>query len=222
MSLNSDFHGNYPSIEGWRLESRQKGGAFSPPLAMLELAWKFSLEKTGHSWTRLNAGLRSIVRHMIEIGMPFDLGDFAWIREHYSSGHWTDFEGWYSSAVQVRNNSACLSIEQKFGRKPFILNGQRLAVGVEVCGICDKSKMRSEEWRQLEWAILPRVKVTSFSDDQLRVNLTISERQDPESNTNYGMKVSRRFALTHEDIAKANALIRSDKKAAKTKEIANA
>lgn len=207
--MNSDYHGKFPSTAGLRIEQRERGGAFSPPLATLEIIWKYSLDATGHSWTRLNGALRQHVKTMIEGGMPFDLGDFAWVREHYNSGYWSDFESWYSAAVEVRNLSACKSIEAAIERNPFILNGQRLAVGTEVCGICDCGNPTAA-WKPLEWAYLPQVKVTSFSPGQAVINLTISEwrKHGPA-------KVKRRFPLTHEDLAAANALIRTAEKAKK-------
>lgn len=203
--MNSDYNGKFPSTSGLRCESKSKGGGFSPPLMALEIVWAHSLKKTGHSWTRLNWALCQYIDVCINVGMPFDLGDFAWIVSHYSSSYWADTERWYSIAVKVNNLTACKSLESYKKSEPFIFNGHRLAVGTDVCGIYQTSNM-GQEWKPFEWAYLPGVKVTSFSRDQRTANLTISD------NSKHPAKVVRRFTIKHDDLKAANALIRADKK----------
>jgi hypothetical protein len=96
-------------------------------------------------------------------------------------------EGFYSLAAQggkwdcsmQPNRSACMSFEKWIGRKPFILNGERLAIESEI-RIGDK-----------------RFFVTSFSDDSIRISGYYSET-NPHGYKDG--KPTKRASLTHDDI----------------------
>lgn len=125
----------------------------SPVKIVLNTFWRHSNKAKGHSWRVLNGALGDALRTCIKAQVKFALDDFQWIGGHLRPSYWmSDGEGVYALAVKELNTSACISFEKWAGRKPFVVDGQRLAVGSEF--YCDYLRL---------W-------VTSFSDDGKSLN----------------------------------------------------
>lgn len=183
----------------------------SPVIRLVDLLWDNAQKATGHSWTRLNGALHQSIYLAIEAGLKFAPGDFEYIWEHYNSGYWIgdgNGEGWYSRAVEYDNRSACISFEKQKGRKPFILNGKRLAIGTRIDSVLDRRAMINPDWLKLEWSHFLTVQVGSFFDGGINVFAKWDAKKK-----DWTEKPNRRWKVTYEDIAKANALLRSDEKA---------
>ena len=90
----------------------------------------------GGSDRRLNDGLYDVVKAAIESRMPFDQTDIEDFFRLFRAAEWFDADRLYVLAVEKRHRSACRAIEHHLGRKPWIVQGVRLAVGsrFEWCG----------------------------------------------------------------------------------------
>lgn len=173
----------------------------SPVIRLLTLVRESA---TRQSWQALNAALQQALRIAISGGFEFAIGDFAKLaldrREGgFSFGYWCGRTGthglgeyYYSMACgrdrATANRSAAMSYEVWLGRPPFIVkqprsrSGIRLAVGVE-----------------FEWLGRIRWRVTSFSEDQSRLNAVAVEG-------------SRRISITHKDIRNYHAWLKDQAK----------
>ncbi len=187
--------------------------AKSPVIRLVDLIWENAEKATGHSWTRLNTALHQSVTLAIEAGLKFAVGDFEHILRNYNSGFWRGEGGgeyWYSRAVECHNISACQSFEIMKERKPFILGGKRLAIGTRIDSILDRREMLGNGWLPLQWAHTPAVEVGSFFADGTGFNCF--SKFDTKKDE-WSKKPVRRFRVGRDQIATANALLRSDEKA---------
>ena len=158
----------------------------SPAIQLLRLLWRHEGHQMGHSWERINATMRNGLGLAIRSGLEFARGDFAVISDAFNPGCWLNGERMYSVACLGEhgpNRSAAISFERWKGRKPFILDGHRLAVG---------SKF---DWYD------DRVTVTSFADDSSY--LVACSYKYTESNTGdtYARrKVAHRYKIAIADL----------------------
>ena len=173
----------------------------SPALRLVKIVWEHGSRK---SWSKLNGALQGAVRTAIEGGLEFSEGDFTHIFDNMRGGRWFIVDGhsrgeWmYRLACEEnRNPSAWRSFEAWKGRKPFIVDGQRLYVGL---------------W--FEWQ-LQRVRVTSFAEDQSYVVAcsyrTVRQQEGTrfEHATDEVVKIHK---ITHADIYAWNKLCRESEK----------
>lgn len=141
----------------------------SAAMAFLQHLWDNSQQATGHSWTRINSAMYKAVTLAIEAGLFFDVDDFGRIYKEFRGGYWfheQPGEGWYGTAIEYGNESACLAIEQMHHRKPIIFDGRRIAVGTQIW------------WPERG---VPGGAVTSFKDDKGAV-IVCTYAIDPETN----------------------------------------
>lgn len=107
-----------------------------------------ALEATGHSWTRLNGALRSVLHACITGGVKFAPNDYHSMLNELRGEFWMSDPDWsYRLAIESGNASAWQSIENHLGRKPYILNGQRIHVGLEIRyqgHFCNVTSMNAE------------------------------------------------------------------------------
>ena len=104
----------------------------SPAYVLCKHVWNRNQEATpGHAWQRLNHSMHSAVVLAITSGMRFMKCDFKKLMDDFRGAYWfgCEHERFYSAAVDVRNISACQAYEEWAGRKPFILEGERMFVG---------------------------------------------------------------------------------------------
>lgn len=167
----------------------------SGPIKILQAVWDHANEGKGHSWNILNGALSSALNIAIESGFKFHEDDFATICKRFDGHYWMGNstgkilgEGFYSMAAgggtfrrNPPNRSACISFEKWIGRKPFILNGDRLAIysRIEIAG--------------------KKYFVTSFSDDHSSIGISGYHSNENPYGKQEG-KPTKRFKLTHEEV----------------------
>ena len=122
---------------GGGVEDVRTGGSvmdakLGKPAQVIGLIYKDAMSTTGHSWNRLNGALRTVLSACISAGMRFLETDFSTINNSFRGSFWFAPENWYAEAVNVRNLSACKSLEAFLERPAFMQNGNRLCVGAEV------------------------------------------------------------------------------------------
>lgn len=180
----------------------------SPAVQLMSLLWNESQKATGHSWLRLNQGLREGLFLAVKIGLKFGDGDINEIAKRFNGGYWfgDDFEVFYTCAVVYSNRSAWKAYEARYKRVPFIwtpatlndrwggggkgiTNPPRLTIG------CDF------QWKG------EKVIVTSFNDEKgYLVAQSYSRSKDakcPEcgQQTVWGKdKILHRYTITHDDL----------------------
>lgn len=91
----------------------------SQPLRLLSLVWAGCGTVTSHSWGRLNTCMWKALCLAIGAGMRFAPKDFAKF-SRFRPGYWLNYESAYGVAVRASNDSAARSLEQWFGRPPYI------------------------------------------------------------------------------------------------------
>lgn len=164
-----------------RKKERAKGKAECSAVSqMVSIAYANS----DRSKRRTTEAVMAVLRLARDNGVRFELGDVADAIHHrgVDVGH-DAMEGFYSHAVEARNDSACASVEHWFSRKPWIWQGVRLARG---------SRLR---WEGMD------VKVTSFSDggDGAFVACAYETQKRGVAGYEYESdKVVRRFVVTRE------------------------
>ncbi len=169
--------------------------ANSSALKLIKLVWNNASRK---SWPTFNHAMQDAVSLAIKSGMEFGVDDFKTIFDTMRGWKWFVSEGnvygeWmYRLAVESKNASACRSFEAWKGRKPFIVDGQRLHVRCP-----------------FNWQGIP-VKVTSFAEDQSYVT-ACSYRKETRGDSHYLYEtgtVDKRYKITHEDIREWSKLRR--------------
>lgn len=184
----------------------------SPARDLVTIVW-------GHRWEAIKGFcgyeyenvLNEAVSLAIKTGLHFDREDFklfqtklvngrGYYREDpFSQG---DGESFYAAAVACRNISACQSIEEWLGRKPFIYtNGKRLHVDSEF------------GWNG------EAVTCTSFAKDGSHLvacSYVFPNRYD-EKGKYVGLKVKHVYKITREDILNARRKLKEADKAAESK-----
>lgn len=134
----------------------------SSAVQLLQMVWKHSQSATGHSWLKLNHAMAAALNLAIRSGMEFSVGDFEEIAKRFRSGYWHSPENSYRTAVLYRNSSAYLALENRLGRKPFIVKGASISTHTGD-GPCGQGLARLILGAEFVWS-RERVTVTSFND----------------------------------------------------------
>lgn len=197
-----------PQVQPLSYVATQVGGtevyrAGEPPtvsaaMGLLQHIWDNRQEATGHSWTRLNQAMSNGVTLAIQAGLFFDRTDFGLMHKKFNGGYWfgeSGGEGWYSTAIEYSNESACQALEQWFGRKPIIFDGRRLHVGTRLW------------WPERD---IRNGNVTSFKDDKESVIVCLYEVDKEKMSTSN--KPSKRITI-HRDEFVARETQRKNTKA---------
>ncbi len=179
----------------------------SAAVQLLSHLWRDSQEATGHSWLRLNQGLREGLFLAVKIGLEFNGDDLGAIHGRFRGSYWfgANFEDFYQCAVIYANRSAWKAYEAHTKRKPFIYpatlrahwggggqginNPARLVVGCEF------------GWNG------ERVTVTSFNDEKGYLVAQSYTSPQAEVCADCGHqktwpknKILRRYVITHADL----------------------
>ena len=195
-------------------------GKDSPAVKLMSHLWNHKQEATGHSWLRMNQGLREGLFLAVKLGLPFSEDDIGEISRRFRGGYWfgADFEAFYTCAVVYSNRSAWKAYEKSANRVPFIWkpatlrdrwggggqginNPHRLTVGCEFI------------WNG------ERVTVTSFNDVKGNLIAQSYTRHDGEDCKKCGHpltspkdKILHRYTITHEDFKAAKAAKKTEEK----------
>jgi hypothetical protein len=88
----------------------------------------FTKHKKQRVWRLLGPAYDSLLRTMIEAGLPFteETVQHLW---YYQGYRWSDKEAWYARACAAQNLSAAAALEAAMKRPPFLYNRKRLYVG---------------------------------------------------------------------------------------------
>ncbi len=94
----------------------------SSAIQLLTLLWNHRQEETGHSWLRMNQGMRHGLLLAVEIGLRFNPDDLDYCLKNFRAGYWfrESLEDFYHRAVAYGNASAWKCYEAYMGRVPFI------------------------------------------------------------------------------------------------------
>ncbi len=169
----------------------------SPAVAFVRHLWDNNLEATGHSWTRLNGAMSESVGLAIRAGLAFELDDIGKLYKSFRGEFWfgeQNGDGWYRVAIDATNERACKAIENYRGRKPFVFDGRRIAVGTQIW------------WPERKLA----GKVTSFLDNDDSVIICTYDI-DPATNTRSNTPTKRFTIKRNEFVEREKA--RKGKKA---------
>lgn len=131
----------------------------SAPVRLFELVYS----SHGHdAWRHINPMYASTLRLAIRSKMSFEEGDFSAIVARYGGDHWLgpDPEHWYALACTEGHPTASVSAEHWLGRKPFVLDGERVWVGKRI------------GWEEQQWIC------TSIEADFIRVKLDMVDLVD--------------------------------------------
>lgn len=181
----------------------------SAPVRFVGIVWDHANEVKPHSWNVLNAALHSALRTAIVSCMRFGKDDFIEINKRYRFARWAGVngemwgEGYYSEAVEADNRSACIAFEKLKERKPFMLDGKRLAVGVRFNWWEKWPKVPAnvdpERWMRFGQGAIP-LRVTSITPEAI-----IGCFYEPGGHES---TVLRRIKITQDDLKKQNAAIK--------------
>lgn len=170
---------------------------YSPVVALIDHVYQHSNEAKGPSWRLLNEALSVCLRTAIHCQFKFEIDDFAHLRK-YGWHYWCGAQGdtmsgeyFYSLAVNNKNRSAAIAFEAFKKRKPFMLNGERLALNSEFL-FCEEPIFRGMTKNKVF-----RVWVTSINAEKI-----VFCWYDNEGNVNSG-KPSRRFVLSQAELKTA-------------------
>lgn len=163
-------------------------------IQLIQAVWDHANEGKGHSWTILNSALHEVVTLAIKSGFKFDEDDFATMHAKFRGGYWMGNshpqcgEGFYTQAArggfnrfETANRSACMSFEKWVGRKPFLMNGERLTIGSEIM-------IGEKRWY-----------VTSFAADNLTIGVSGYYSEKNPYGRQEGSPTTRK-KLTHADV----------------------
>jgi hypothetical protein len=109
----------------------------SKVIEIISLVWN-GLDYSSHQ--RVNQGMADLLNNLINIGVKFEKNDITDAYNSFRGGYWFGVnpngkgkgDGFYMSACGSNPNiSAAQSFEEFTGRKPFLLNGKRLALRSE-------------------------------------------------------------------------------------------
>ncbi len=170
--------------------------------------WGNSQNATGHSWLRLNQGLREGLFLAVKIGLEFREGDLGEISRRFRGGYWfgSNFESFYICAVVYGNRSAWKAYEADAKRTPFIWTPARLRDRWGGGGQGINNPSRLTVGCEFEWKG-ERVTVTSFNYEKgymVAQSYTRAEGEDCEEcghcKTWPKDKILHRYNITHEDL----------------------
>lgn len=200
----------------------------SPAIQLLEIAWENINAATGHSWERVNHGMRIALDLAINYGFRFDEGDWKTVESSFRPGYWISKDqawcwavrgangkhGSSEDLVMPHNMSAVKSLEAA-GYPCWMLRGFRLYDGCKLLWMEDatvaailKADQHPSSYFQKHGL---RVKVTNINSE--RVVLSHYGNRDSR-------KPSRLIKVTRELLASQNALFAPPKKPRKGKEVA--
>ena len=191
----------------------------SAPVEFLRLMWKQAQKGTGHSWLKLNHGMRHALELAVKSGMVFEENDLGTIFKDFNAGYWwgADTEWFYGLAVLYRNASAYQAYEKRRNRKPFIVKGASWS-GHTGDGPVGRGLARLIVGSEFPWNG-ERVKVSSFNDAKDTFTALSYERREGEkcpSCTHYTLwpkaTIRNRYTISHAGLAAAKKMA---KKAAK-------
>lgn len=180
----------------------------SPVIRFLYEAWRSSQKATGHSWQRLNHGMRDALFLTVQMGFEWQAGDYNEAMKRFNGGYWIGAEGFeqlYKTAVLYRNSSAWQSLEAHANRKPFIVKG----ASSYVHGNMGNGLARLVVGAEFQWNG-ERVTVTSFNDEKgYLVAQSYSHGKAEICKTcsrvlsSGERKIQKRYQITHPDIKAA-------------------
>lgn len=188
----------------------------SPAVSLMSHLWGNSQEATGHSWLRLNQGLREGLFLAVKIGLEFREGDINEISKRFRGGYWmgSDFESFYTCAVVYANRSAWKAYEAHTKRTPFIWTPATLRDRWGGGGQGIKNPPRLTVGCEFQWKG-ERVTVTSFNDDKGYLVAQSYSHMDRKNcpkcgnQTEWGKsKIMHRYTITHEDIKAEKKLLK--------------
>lgn len=124
----------------------------SAPYRLMQLVRR---ESRHDSWRHINPMLSQALNLAITSNLPFEPDDFGLIVKNFRGGYWMgpDSEPWYTRAIECGNESAMVSMERWLGRRPFLINAERIYVGKQF------------QWNE-QWVIC-----TSIADDSINVKV---------------------------------------------------
>lgn len=196
-----------------------KQPADSPAIQLMQLLWRDSQKATGHSWLRLNQGLREGLFLAVKIGLEFRDGDLGEISRRFRGSYWfgADFESFYTCAVVYANRSAWKAYEADAKRTPFIWTPAALRDRWGGGGQGINNPARLTVGCEFVWKG-ERVTVTSFNDGSgylVAQSYIRSESEDCETcghqKTWPKNKILHRYTITHEDFKAEKARLRKEK-----------
>jgi hypothetical protein len=161
----------------------------SPAFELVKLVWDCKCVEVAHSWRVINSSMQRALKLAIEAGLAFKDGDFETIFNTMRGEYWFPLfassrgEGFYVTACESGNGSACRSFEAWKQRPPFILAGKRLHHGSTLA------------WGDARYCV-----VTSFSEDGQ--SLTACSYKEPAPGDAYGPehKIDKRITITIEEL----------------------
>lgn len=94
----------------------------SAAFELMSHLWEHRQEATGHSWLRMNQGLREGLLLAVKLGLAFHEDDIGKIYSKFRGGYWfgSNIESFYTCAVVYGNRSAWKAYECWASRTPFI------------------------------------------------------------------------------------------------------
>lgn len=152
----------------------------SVPFRILALTHRGHKAKSNIAYDQVR---KALLRHLIEYDYSFAVEDFQRFDDELRLSAWlgADHEWYYTLALNNDNLSAMRSFEAWKKRKPFILDGKRLAVGSRV-------KWKGED-----------VTITSMDGDQC---IACSYEPKPDPKYANKRKIFHRHTITAEELQK--------------------
>ena len=180
----------------------------SSALGMIHHLWAHKQEATGHSWLRMNQGLREGLFLAVKLGLAFNTSDLEEISKRFRGGYWfgSNFESFYTCSVVYRNRSAWKAYEAWASRTPFIWKPATLRESWGGGGQGINNPERLTVGCEFEWQ-KELVTVTSFNDAKGYLTAQSYKRDEPEECELCGRQttwskdtVLHRFKITHGDL----------------------
>jgi hypothetical protein len=180
----------------------------SPAVRLMSHLWENAQDATGHSWLRLNQGMREGLFLAVKIGLEFEENDLSTIFARFRGGYWfgDSFESFYHCAITYNNRSAWKAYETYAKRTPFIWTPAKLRESYGGGGQGINNPPRLAVGAEFNWKG-EKVTVTSFNDDKgyfVAQSYTREESEDCETcgrtKTWPKDKILHRYTITHEDL----------------------
>lgn len=194
----------------------------SAVVQVMSQLWNNKQQATGHSWLRMNQGLRDGLFLCVRLGLEFGEDDLSSIYNRFRGGFWfgSNFEHFYTTAVIYGNRSAWKAYEKYARRTPFIFKPARLrdTWGAGGQGINNPPRLTvgAEFAWSGEW-----VSVTSFNDEHgyLIAQSYMLDKSDNckacgQSKNHPQRRTLHRHKITLDDVKNAKAAKRAAAKVA--------
>lgn len=187
----------------------------SPAVQLISLLWNNSQNATGHSWLRLNQGLREGLFLACKIGLSFNETDLIAIANRFRGGYWFgDIEAFYRCAVEYGNRSAWKAYESYAKRTPFIWKPAKLSASWGGGGKGIDNPPRLVVGASFQWKG-EKVFVTRFNDDKSYLVAQSYTRPESEDCDVCGHqktwpkdKILHRYTITHDDLKSEKARLK--------------